>query len=218
MARNIERDEREAERRKNQILNAGFELFSENGIEAVSLKEVADKAQVGVATMYNYYSNKTNLVEEISYRMWKDVVADSLGRIPTEEILNYNAYELCEYYCNIIIEIYSKNPKILKFSSDFKTFICKTKEYESRAIEQTAFLKPLSELFHMKYEEAKINHCIRTDVPENELFPVLTLSMLSFAERFAQGIIWADNGQNNHINELGHLKTMILCWIKDKQV
>ena len=42
MGRNTERDEREAIRRKTQLIHAGFELFSENGIETVSLNAVAE--------------------------------------------------------------------------------------------------------------------------------------------------------------------------------
>ena len=35
MPRNIERDKREADQRKNQLIEAGFRLFSQNGIETV---------------------------------------------------------------------------------------------------------------------------------------------------------------------------------------
>ena len=65
MARNTERDEREATRRKEQLMKAGFKLFSENGIENVSLQKVADAADVGVATMYK---GKTG-----SSHQWKDM-------------------------------------------------------------------------------------------------------------------------------------------------
>ena len=63
MPRNAERDEREAARRKEQLMKAGFKLFSENGIENVSLQKVADAADVGVATMYKYYQTKVKLVD-----------------------------------------------------------------------------------------------------------------------------------------------------------
>ena len=53
MPRNIERDEKEAMRRKEQLMEAGFRLFSQYGIENVSLQRVADAAEVGVATLYN---------------------------------------------------------------------------------------------------------------------------------------------------------------------
>lgn len=51
MPRNIERDKREADRRKNQLIEAGFRLFSQNGIETVSLQKVADAANVSPATI-----------------------------------------------------------------------------------------------------------------------------------------------------------------------
>ena len=66
MPRNAERDEREAARRKEQLMKAGFELFSQHGIENVSLQKVADTADVGVATMYKYYQTKVKLVVAIS--------------------------------------------------------------------------------------------------------------------------------------------------------
>ena len=40
MPRNIERDEKEAMRRKEQLMEAGFRLFSQYGIENVSLQMV----------------------------------------------------------------------------------------------------------------------------------------------------------------------------------
>lgn len=62
MPRNIERDKREADRRKNQLIEAGFRLFSQNGIETVSLQKVADAANVSPATMYKYFLTKEKLL------------------------------------------------------------------------------------------------------------------------------------------------------------
>lgn len=49
-------------------MEAGFSLFSQYGIEAVSLQRVAEAADVGVATMYKYYRTKENLVITINGR------------------------------------------------------------------------------------------------------------------------------------------------------
>ena len=84
MARNIARDEREAERRKKQLLEAGLDLFSRHGIEAISLQMVADTAEVGVATLYKYYQNKLNLVIAISEQTRRDLV--SFFKIPETKI------------------------------------------------------------------------------------------------------------------------------------
>ena len=73
MPRNIERDEKEAMRRKEQLMETGFRLFSQYGIENVSLQRVADAAEVGVATLYNYYQTKVKLVIAISGKIWGDL-------------------------------------------------------------------------------------------------------------------------------------------------
>lgn len=65
MPRNIERDKREADRRKNQLIEAGFRLFSQNGIETVSLQKVADAANVSPATMYKYFLTKEKLLIQV---------------------------------------------------------------------------------------------------------------------------------------------------------
>lgn len=70
MPRNIERDKREADRRKNQLIEAGFRLFSQNGIETVSLQKVADAANVSPATMYKYFLTKEKLLIAISAKVW----------------------------------------------------------------------------------------------------------------------------------------------------
>ena len=73
MPRNIERDKREADRRKNQLIEAGFRLFSQNGIETVSLQKVADAANVSPATMYKYFLTKEKLLIAISAKVWDEV-------------------------------------------------------------------------------------------------------------------------------------------------
>jgi len=53
MPRNIEKDAHEEARRRKQILEAGFKLFSEQGIENVSMNVVAAAANVGPTTLFN---------------------------------------------------------------------------------------------------------------------------------------------------------------------
>lgn len=213
MGRNTERDEREAIRRKTQLIHAGFELFSENGIETVSLNAVAEKADVGVATMYNYFQNKVNFVIAISTKIWGEMWEETRESF-WDELMKMDAYELVDFYCNKIIEIYQNQPKLLKFSANYKTFIHREGATEEQYKGQIAALDSIRLLFQLKYKEAKYNKCIRTDIPEEELFTSITVTMLSMAERYAQGIVWANMQNSDYYSELIHLKEMILGWVK----
>ena len=215
MARNIARDEQEAERRRKQLLEAGFDLFSRHGIEAISLQMVADTAEVGVATLYKYYQNKLNLVIAISAEVWENVWKEILETFGLKALEGMNAYQLIEYYCDSIISLYQEKPEVLRFSANYKTYICREGVSQEQLKVQLDVLKPIGVLFYRKYEEATIDGSIRTDISERELFTTLTLTMLGMAERYAQGIVWANNHTGNYLKELSHVKEMLLAWVRD---
>ena len=54
--------ERQKERRSREILDAAVALISENGYDETSVEEIAAKAEVGVATVYNYFGSKNELL------------------------------------------------------------------------------------------------------------------------------------------------------------
>src|SRR5207245_10873552 len=62
---------RDAERNRQQILLAARAAFAERGL-AVTLDEIAQRAGVGVGTVYRRYSNKDDLIDEL----YEDIIAE----------------------------------------------------------------------------------------------------------------------------------------------
>lgn len=114
MPRNIERDKREADRRKNQLIEAGFRLFSQNGIETVSLQKVADAANVSPATMYKYFLTKEKLLIAISAKVWDEVWQEALGDPGTNHFEHFTAYQGIEFYADRMIALYKNRPEVLR--------------------------------------------------------------------------------------------------------
>lgn len=54
--------ERQKARRRNAILEAAAELFHELGYQGTSMEAIAGRAEVGVATVYNYFGSKGALL------------------------------------------------------------------------------------------------------------------------------------------------------------
>jgi len=212
MTRNIKKDQSEELRRKNQLLEVAFDLFSKQGIESVKLSDIATNANVGIATLYKYYKNKVNLVVEISASIWKKTLEEYLIIHSIEELYSFSAYQLIEIYLDRIIYIYNEHPEFLRFSGNYKTFINQEKASKEDILSHTKVLETLEILFHTKYEEAKIDKSIRTDIEEKEMFFMFTITMLSMAERYALGVVWANTNKENHTKELLYLKEMILNW------
>ena len=144
MPRNIERDKREADRRKNQLIEAGFRLFSQNGIETVSLQKVADAANVSPATMYKYFLTKEKLLIAISAKVWDEVWQEALGDPGTNHFEHFTAYQGIEFYADRMIALYKNRPEVLRFSGEYKTYMNRRGNMEDKQLrEHLDVLKPI---------------------------------------------------------------------------
>lgn len=147
MTRNAERDKLEAERRKDQLIEVGFELFARYGIESVSLSAVAKKADVAASTMYKHFQNKASLAVAISGRIWSDVWTTARERQGADTLAQMNPYQLFEVYATTIIGLYLERPQVLRYSANYKTYIRRENVPEGMLGEHLDPLRPIAELF-----------------------------------------------------------------------
>lgn len=57
----IRSERRDAAENRQRILDAAIRLFEQNGVEQVSMNQIANEAQVGPGTLYRRYKNKGEL-------------------------------------------------------------------------------------------------------------------------------------------------------------
>lgn len=57
--------------RIQSIIECSFGLFSENGIENISMNDIASAAKIGVASLYRYFQTKEELAIEVAIYAWK---------------------------------------------------------------------------------------------------------------------------------------------------
>lgn len=169
---------------------------------------------MGVATLYNYYQTKVKLVIAISGKIWGDLWKEILEEKGPEIFESFTAYQYIEFYTDQIIRIYRERPEILRFSNNYKNFISREKVRGEALAEHLDVLKPAGALYHKFYEQARSDKSIRTDIPEQQLFTSVAIAMLAVAERYAQGIVWADDHKEDHTQELEFLKGMLLTWCR----
>ncbi|MDF1562825.1 MAG: helix-turn-helix domain containing protein [Deltaproteobacteria bacterium] len=80
------RREREREARIAAIREAAARLFARKGVEATTMEEVADAAELGKATLYHYFPTKQALFREIvtsaTREFWESLVEEGLAPSP----------------------------------------------------------------------------------------------------------------------------------------
>lgn len=68
--------ERKKEQRERRILDAALDLFRNKGFADTSIEQIAERAEVGVGTLYNYFHSKNELLVAMIARATDDIIEE----------------------------------------------------------------------------------------------------------------------------------------------
>ena len=208
--RNVAKDEIEMTARREAMLREGFRLFSKKGIEPVTMQEVANACGVGIATLYRYYNAKPLLVVDIATKKWEEFAEFVNLEQTRRDVKSMNAAENLEFYLDFYTELYKNHKDMLRFNQNFNNYVM----HEGISAEQLApYLQAIGNFaakFHGIYEKGKKDSTIRTDLSEEKMFASTSHIMLAVAVRYAQGLLYASETEEDRTEEYELLKRMIL--------
>ena len=208
--RNLEKDEIEMNARREAMLAEGFRLFSQRGIEGVSMCEVAKACGVGIATLYRYYNTKFQLVLAISVRQWNNYGEYVRAMRSKRRASEMTAAQELDFYLGFYIDLYQNHKDILRFNQDFNNYV----RHENATPDQLGVYADVidifSRMFGELYEKGKADGTIRTELPEERMFAATSHIMLAVAVRYAQGLLFQGDSEVDMTREIMLVKRMIL--------
>lgn len=77
---------------KEAILKVCRDIVASKGLAAVSMRSVADKSQIALGTLYNYYDNKDELLLATVEDIWKDIFHMDRGCSEEQSFPKYVEY------------------------------------------------------------------------------------------------------------------------------
>lgn len=208
--RNLERDELEMSERRERMLETGFRIFAEKGIEAVPMQDVAQACGLGIATLYRYYRNKLAFVIAIGAKKWEEFFLEVEAEFERRGGELMNAAEELDFYLNAYILLYREHPDMLRFNQNFNGYVQHEQATDEQLIDYLRAAEPFAKKFHRVYEKGVRDGSIRTDEPEQIMFHTTMHIMLAVAGRFAQGVVIRTDDPEDLTKELMILKRMIL--------
>lgn len=150
------------------IISIASEMFLSEGIENVNIKDIANKADVGEATIYRYFSNKQTLVIHAAEKMAEKLHNDYFDLDDTTDGIT-----MIEAFYNNFLKIYNDHPEYYRFISEFDVIIQENSQLEN--YEYT--LLPYMEVFLDAYEKGLIDKSIKM-VDDIKLFYITTTHAL----------------------------------------
>ena len=208
--RNKVKDASDMAKRRAAILDAGFELFSQRAIEAVSMQEIAARSGVGIATLYRYFPTKLDLVIAVNADQWEKAGAEIMDAVEKSGVLHRTAAEIYEYFLGCFIYLYKNHVTMLRFNYDFNHYVANAGVTREQFEANSKVAKTFSDRFRAISLCAQKDGTLRGDVSENDLFSSAMHIMLAVSTRYAAGLIYHASSPEDDLKELETLKRMIL--------
>ena len=208
--RNAKKDGIEMAAKRDAMIREGFRLFSERGIEQVAMNTVADACGVGIATLYRYYKTKAALVVDIASKKWEEYAEYVKGEHARRDVASMSAAENLEFYLDFYIELYREHKDLLRFNQNFNNFVKHERISASQLAPYFKAIGSFTGMFSALYEKGRRDGTIRTDLPEEKMFAATCHIMLAVAVRYAQGLVFASESEEDRTEEYELLKLMIL--------
>ena len=211
MGRNLEKDAAEMAAKNQRILEEGFAIFAANGIDNVTMTDVAKGAEIGISSLYRYYKTKTELVLAIGTWAWKQYL-NQTGAINTVVRKTKYAAENVELFLDAFLDLYRNHKELLRFNQFFNVYLQSERIPTEKTEAYQALIQSLEARFSRIYEKGQKDGSIRGDLSEGQCFSTLLHLMLAAVTRYAVGLVFT-NGETDVEKELAIQKDMLLNWL-----
>ncbi|MFZ5641821.1 MAG: TetR/AcrR family transcriptional regulator [Bacillota bacterium] len=125
--------------KRTQIIKAAVKVFSEKGFHDAKVEDIAQLADVGKGTVYEYFSSKTELFQEMfraGMQFYMENIRSEAGGIGAS--CRDRLMKIAEVHLQFIID-YKELAKItmsepMQFNQDFRQWIFEERERKQKAV------------------------------------------------------------------------------------
>ena len=196
--------------RERHILESAFRLFSEKGIESVTMPEVAKASGVGRATLYRYFASKLDLVVAIGTWKWNEYIAHHDAFVPLETHESMTGAQYLRFYLDSFLDLYRNHRDILRFNYNFNSYLQHESGTEAQRQPYLQMVGILHERFHRLCERGRRDGTLRDDISETSMFSSSFHIMLAAVTRYAVGLVYVPEGNAEPESELVMLEELLL--------
>lgn len=154
----ISRKEKERLSREKDIINAAEKVFTVIGYNGASMEAIAKEAQFTRKTIYQYFSDKEDLLFTVIIRGFEKLLCSLKNAV----VNGNNGYEKLKHLTNAYFQFYKESPNTLNLMN-YIGYIKSTAENTAKRIEFNKVSEELAQEIAKVIDEGKADGSIRTD-------------------------------------------------------
>lgn len=111
------------EQRKQQVVREAIRLFKEQGFDRPTFQDIADRAGIGVASMYRYFKTRQDLIIASAELYWDEEIRQMYRRFAESAEAIPTGLGRCVRILELFLELYGNHPEFLRFLEVFDRFV-----------------------------------------------------------------------------------------------
>lgn len=171
------------EKRKEEVILASIEVFKEHGIENTKMTDIADKADVGVASIYRYFTTKPELVIETALKIWEDLIDTFYKDFSEESYKSLNGIKSVETLLEVFLKLYKHHKDFMRFIEEFDHYIIKEKIPSDKLELYESTILNLQPLMLDALQKGKQDGSIKLQVDNHTFYMTITHTLISLCQK-----------------------------------
>ena len=188
--------------KSDYIIKVAKDLFLEKGINSVTIKDVALKAEMGEVTIYRYFSKKENLVVQAAIALEQEVFSKYFSVDH-----NLSGYVQIERFYNSFLDVFNNMKNYFRFVHDFDSLVVsnhlKVEEYEKN-------IYNYYQVFMEAYNKGLEDGSVKKLVDPNLFYMATSHSILSLCVKMASDDVLVQDHNNDKTKEICVLILIIM--------
>ncbi|MBR3145247.1 MAG: TetR/AcrR family transcriptional regulator [Clostridia bacterium] len=192
----------------NYVIETAASLFLSRSINSVTVKDIAKECGLGEATVYRYFSSKSELIVACAVYM-----GNKVKKLFTLDASKNGGYEKIERFFETYLHIFKTRPELYRFLNDFDAFcvaenVVNLKEYEES-------IDSFKSVFMEAFSEGLSDKSIKPTDDIETFYFTATHSLLSLCKKLSDNsAVISQDKLNNKEKEIKRLIDIILYYIK----
>lgn len=167
--------------RIEHIIECTFDLFSEDGIESITMNDIAEQAEIGVATLYRYFSTKEDLAIDVAVYAWRMEEETFRKVFSSETYDSLNGFEQLKVLLGIFPTALTTQSKFFRFIYYFDSFVKRESVSVERLNNYEKAISSLKDIVMKAIEKGENDGSINTKSSSNPLISGANSETLYFA-------------------------------------
>lgn len=202
--------------RREKMADTALEVFTEKGIEATTLEEVAERAGVGIASVYRHFGTKADLAVAAAERLWRgewDAFGDEPGS-PTEIEAPAPGLFRAKGLLNRFIKAFDDHRQVFSFLEDFDRFVVREGLDAERLAGYDSMLLEFRQVLKDTLAAGQADGSIRIDLDPDLFCATISQTLVSLAEKLVnRPMVVPSDAHLSGRRELELLVEWALAWL-----